>query len=492
VTDLLSRATLSRLPQHVRKPSFDGSELETGIVHLGVGAFHRAHQAVYTDDVLQFGDRRWGTVGASLRAADTCNALRAQDYVYTVAEADHAGERLRIVSALQGLHVAPENPEALLSAMSLPSVKIISMTVTEKGYCHDPATGDLNENHREIQHDIAHPSTPRSAPGYIAKAIKMRKEAMLAPFTVLCCDNLPANGHIVRNVVSRLGALQDPELGAYIAETIAFPSTMVDRIVPATTDQDRDRIAMSLGLRDNWPVVTETFSQWVIEDNFPSGRPDWAATFVSEVKPYEIMKLRLLNGAHSCIAYLGCLSGYETVSDAMQDANLATFVKRLMDEEVTPTLTLPMGADVESYKAALLGRFRNPALRHRTWQIATDGSQKLPQRLLGTARDRLKTGAPIDCLALGVAAWMRYVTGFDEQRQPIDVRDPLSIELRKRADAAGLVADRLAPALLGVDAIFGKDLAASPTFTKAVTKALDQLITRGARQTLALYGKRPV
>ena len=284
--------------------------------------------------------------------------------------------------------------------------------------------------------------------------------------------------------------MQNQDLGQYISNTVAFPLTMVDRIVPATADADREKIGTALGFDDRWPVMTEDFTQWVVEDHFPAGRPDGAATFVSDVGSYETMKLRLLNGSHSCIAYLGYLSGYETVSDAMQDVNLAGFVKRLMDAEATPTLALPAGADVESYKSALIKRFHNPSLRHRTWQIAMDGSQKLSQRLLGTIRNRLKLSAPIDCLALGVAAWMRCVTGTDEKRNPIDVCDPLSTELRKRAEMSGLFAGRLAPALLGIEGIFGKDLPANPTFTAAVTNALDQLIKHGARQTLATQGEQ--
>jgi fructuronate reductase len=480
----LSSATLAQLPQQVRKPQHDMAQLQTGIVHLGVGAFHRAHQAVYTDDVIQSGDWRWGIVGASLRAADTRDALRPQDWLYTVAEADQSGERLRIIGSLKDVVVAPESPAALISAMCQPSVKIVSMTVTEKGYCHDPATGELNESHPDVQHDLANAATPRSAPGFIARAIELRRKGNLAPFTVLCCDNLPANGHTVRKVVSRLGALQNPDLGKHIKNEIAFPSTMVDRIVPATTDQDRTRIAAALGVQDDWPVMTEGFTQWVVEDHFLSGRPDWAATFVSDVAPFETMKLRLLNGSHSCIAYLGYLAGYETVASAMQDKDLARFVRRLMDEEAAPTLKVPSGTEVEGYKTALINRFHNPALRHRTWQIAMDGSQKLPQRLLGTARDRLKSGASIDCVALGVAAWMRYVTGVDEKGQPIDVRDPLRDELRRRADSAGLVASQLAPALLGIEKIFGTDLAANHKFVGAVTSALDHLITHGASNTL--------
>ncbi len=480
----LSRATLSLLPEHVRKPNPHLSRLETGIVHLGAGAFHRAHQAVYTEDVIQSGDLRWGTVGASLRAADTRDALKPQDWLYTVAESDQSGERLRVIGSLQELLVAPESPDALIAAMCQPSVKIISMTVTEKGYCHDPATGELNEDHPDIRHDTTNPSTPRSAPGFIARAIKLRHTNGLAPFAVLCCDNLPSNGHTVRKVVARLGALQDHELGRYIKDSIAFPSTMVDRIVPATTDDDRNRVATALGLQDNWPVMTEAFTQWVVEDDFPAGRPDWAAMFVSDVGPFETMKLRLLNGSHSCIAYLGYLAGHETVAAAMQDQDLARFVKRFMNEEATPTLVVPTGTDVAGYKTALINRFRNPSLRHRTWQIAMDGSQKLPQRLLGTARDRLKSSASIDCIALGVAAWMRYVTGKDEKNQPIDVRDPLRDELRRRADAAGLVASQLAPALLGIEKIFSKDLAEDERFVRSVTTSLDKLIKHGAGHTL--------
>jgi fructuronate reductase len=242
-----------------------------------------------------------------------------------------------------------------------------------------------------------------------------------------------------------------------------------------------------MGLEDAWPVVTEAYNNWVVEDNFPQGRPAWDATFVTDIKPFELMKLRLLNGAHSSMSYLGYLAGRETIADCMQDEALAAFVAHLMHVEVTPTLMVPPGADIESYKQALLRRFRNPGLRHRTWQIAMDGSQKLPQRLLGTIRDRLKAGAPIDALALGVAAWMAYVTGIDEKGQAIDVRDPLRDELRARADAAGRNAAKLSTALLGVEKIFGRDLPANTTFTTAVTRALDSLFTRGSKATYTTF-----
>lgn len=469
----LSRATAG-LP-------YDPALVDIGIVHLGVGAFHRAHMADYTDAVLRQGDLRWGIMGASLRSPETRDALAPQDYLYTLAESDEAGERCRIIGALRGVLVAPEDPQALIEAMCLPSVKIVSLTVTEKGYCHDPATGALNERHPDIIHDLANPERPRSAPGFLVEALRARKARGLPPFTVLCCDNLPANGRTVRKVITRLAHLRSPALGDYVAEHVAFPATMVDRIVPATTDADRARIAAATGLEDAWPVVTEVYNNWVIEDHFPQGRPDWSATFVSDIQAFELMKLRLLNGAHSTMAYLGYLASHETIADCMRDEALAHLVAHLMHEEVTPTLTVPPGADIEAYKQALLRRFRNPGLRHRTWQIAMDGSQKLPQRLLGTIRDRLKAGQPIGALALGVAAWMRYVTGIDEKGQAIDVRDPLRDMLRAKADQAGPDAARLTPALLTIEQVFGSDLPANAAFTTAVTTALDSLFSKGSR-----------
>ena len=487
----LGTAALSGLPAAVARPRYDRSAVATGIVHLGIGAFHRAHQAVCTDDVLAAGDRRWGILGASLRSPDTRDALVPQDGLYTLSVRDSDGESLRVVGSVQDVLVGPENLAALLDALCRPSVAIVSLTVTEKGYCHDPATGRLVETHPDIVHDLAHPEAPRSAIGILARAIARRRAEGLAPFTPLCCDNLPANGRTLHRILSRFAALVSPDLGAYVEGEIACPETMVDRIVPATTDEDRARIAAALGVEDAWPIVTEPFLQWVIEDRFLSGRPAWeaaGATLVSEVAPYEMMKLRLLNGSHSSLAYLGYLSGCETVAAAMAEPGIAAFVAALMADS-TPTLTLPPGADVDGYKRSLIDRFRNTALKHRTWQIAMDGSQKLPQRLLGTIRDRLARGLPVDRHALGVAAWMRYVSGTDEAGKPIDVRDPLAAEFATLAREAGPVADRLAPALLGVRAVFGDDLPGHPQFRAAVTRALDALYRQGAKATAAEYAR---
>jgi len=487
----LSLASLPALPASIRRPAYDVAATRVGVVHLGVGAFHRAHQAVYLDDRLDAGETGWGVLGASLRSGDTRDALGPQDGFYAVMVRSGDGTRARVVGALRGLVVAPEAPEALLRAMTDPAVRIVSLTVTEKGYCHDPATGALREDHPDIRRDLGTPRAPVSAPGYLVEALRRRREAGTPPFTVLTCDNLPANGRTVRRVISDYAALVDPDLGAWVAGEVACPATMVDRIVPATTDAERAAAREALGVEDAWPVVAEPFTQWVVEDRFPLGRPrleEAGAQLVADVAPYELMKLRLLNGSHSTLAYLGYLAGYETVSDVMADPAFARLVAGLMADEVAPTLAAPAGADLPGYQRSLLERFRNPALRHRTWQIAMDGSQKLPQRLLGTIRDRLGAGAPFDRLALGVAAWMRYVAGVDEAGRPIDVRDPLRDRLRALADAAGSDAARLAPALMGVREIFGDDLPADPRFRAAVTGALERLFAGGAAATVRAGG----
>lgn len=478
----LSPKTLSGLPARIERPAYDRSRLQPGIVHLGIGAFHRAHQAVYTDSVLNAGDLRWGIVGASLRSPGTRDALAPQDGLYTVAARDGTGERLRVVGSVAGLLVAPEDPEALLTALTRPEVKIVSLTITEKGYCHAPATGALDEAHPDIAHDLAAPQRPRSAIGFIVEAIARRRAAGLDPFTLLSCDNLPANGRTLKRVATRFAELREADLGRFVAGEIACPATMVDRIVPATTDADRAAVAERLGVADAWPVVTEPFSQWVIEDDFPAGRPEWeraGATFVTDVDAYEVMKLRLLNGSHSTLAYLGYLAGHETVADAMAAPGFAALIRGLMDEEVSPTLPSLPGIDLAAYKADLLARFRNPALRHRTWQIAMDGSQKLPQRLLATIRQRLGAGAPFSRLALGVAGWMRYAAGVDEGGAPIDVRDPLATIIRARTQGARSAAD-LATVFFGLEQVFGTDLPARQEFRDAVEAALHHLLKEGA------------
>jgi fructuronate reductase len=488
-TPRLCAATLPRLSALVARPAYDRAALRAGIVHLGLGAFHRAHQAAYNEEVLNAGNHAWGAVGVSLRNPQTRDALVPQDNLYTLALRDGAGETLRIIGGFVACLVAPEDPGGLLSIMAAPETRIVSLTVTEKGYCHNPATGELDELHPDIVHDLAAPQRPRSTIGFIVEALARRRLARLKPFTLLSCDNLPANGETLRRVVTRYAELCDADLGKFIADEVAFPSTMVDRIVPATTQADRNAIAAATGLYDSWPVVAEPFSQWVIEDRFCAGRPDWdraGAMFVNEVAAFELMKLRMLNGSHSTLAYLGYLAGCETVAETMSAPGFAGLIEDLMDREAAPTLPALPGLDLAAYRQDLIARFRNPALRHRTWQIAMDGSQKLPQRLLNTIRARLAVGAPFARLALGVAAWMRYAAGVDEKGRPIDVRDPLAARIRDVTRGA-----RSAPAIvaayLDLASVFGADLPADPRFREAVTAALARLLERGAARTVAEF-----
>src|SRR5438128_1036081 len=477
----LSDAKLDRLPSQIRRPAYDRSRVTPGIVHLGIGAFHRAHQAVVIDDLLAGGATEWGIVGASLRSSETRDALAPQNCLYTLAVRSGAGTDHRIIGSVLATEVAKEKPGPLITRLASPATRIVSLTVTEKGYWHTPQTGDLDEYHPDIIHDLQNPGTPRSAIGFLVAALARRRIAGAAPFTVLSCDNLSANGHTIGRIVTQVAAWRPPILVKWIEAEVAFPSTMVDRIVPETTDLDRSEVSTALGMTDAWPVVTEPFTQWIVEDRFPAGRPDFARAgvqLVSDVTPFEHMKLRLLNASHSALAYLGYLAGHETIAATMTDDRFATFARGVM-EESAPTLSMPAGTDLAGYSAALLQRFANPALHHRTWQIAMDGSQKLPQRLLGTMQDRLRLGLPIDTHALAVAGWMRYVTARDENGRTIDVRDPLAADLAAIAAKAGPVAERLAPALLQVRSIFG-ELGADPRLRSAVTRALARLYEVGA------------
>lgn len=490
MSSILNTQQLTNLPREVRCPCYDRNALPIRMIHLGVGAFHRAHQAYYTEALLNAGEGDWGILGVSLRHATVADTLAAQDGLYTVVERDGEQERLQVVGSLRETLYAGADPGALVQRMADPRISVVSLTVTEKGYCHDPATGRLHWHHPDIVHDLAHPHAPRSAVGFLVAGLWARQRAGDPPFTVLCCDNLPHNGRMVAGLVDELARYHDAALADWIQARGAFPGTMVDRIVPATTEADRASLASRLGMRDEAAVVCEPFTQWVIEDRFAGPRPAWervGAQLVEDVAPFETMKLRLLNGSHSTLAYLGYLAGFETISETVADPAFQQLVVRLMSQELAPTLTIPADVDLSAYQAALLQRFANRALHHRCWQIAMDGSQKLPQRLLAAARERLQNNQPVELIALGVAGWMRYVTGVDEQGGAIDVRDPLAEKLAQRTRALRGDAVALAEALLAEQAVFGEDLAWDENFREAVESALESLLRLGARATVARY-----
>ncbi|HEY0660215.1 MAG TPA: mannitol dehydrogenase family protein [Lysobacter sp.] len=489
IASRLDHAALAHLQGRASLPAYDRTHARAGVVHLGIGAFHRAHQAVYFDDLLARGRDGYAVVAASLRSDEVARRLLPQHCLYGVLSLAEGECNYRVIGAVREVCVAPEAPKALLSHLCAPQTALVTLTVTEKGYCHRPADGTLDFDHPDIRHDIAHPEAPRSAVGLLATALCRRLAVGVAPPAVLCCDNLPHNGRLLARLVTALVAARGQHaLARRIAAEVRFPCSMVDRIVPATAATHRALVQEHYGIDDHGLVVTEPFSQWVIEDAAEVLHPlgEVGAVLVRDVAPFETMKLRLLNGSHSALAYLGYLAGCEYVADAMAVPGMEALVTRLMDEETTPTLQVPGDFDLAGYKQQLRERFRNPALLHRTWQIAMDGSQKLPQRLLGTTRERLAAGAPVNALALAVAAWMRYVGGIDERGEAIDVRDPMAGRLAARVAAQGGNAKATVDALLAVEEVFAPELAQDPRWRKALVTQYTRLQQRGAREAVLM------
>ncbi len=485
----LGLAVLPALPAAVARPAYDPADVTVGILHLGLGAFHRAHQAVYTDDVLG-SDPRWGICGVSLKTPRAIEALAAQDGLYTLLTRTSDGISARVIGALRQTMFAGAERAALVARLEDPRITVVTSTVTEKGYCHDPATGALNEAHPDIAHDLAHPDAPESAIGILVAGVAARRAASAGPLTFVCCDNLPHNGRMVEALVHAFARRRDPSLAAWIRDNIAFPSTMVDRIVPATTAADVAEAERQTGVHDAAPVTAEAFGQWIIEDRMVAARPRWedaGAQFVADVAPFELMKLRLLNGSHSTLAYLGFLMGHEFVWQASRDPLLATLIERQMAEEIVPTLVRPPGIDLAVYCGQLLERFRNAALPHRTRQIAMDGSQKMPQRLLATIRERLAAGAPVTHLTLAVAGWIRYASGSDERGAAIDVQDPLADAFREIVRDAGGDPGPVADGFLDLASVFGHDLVAHYAFREAVRGHVIALFRDGTQVTLARH-----
>jgi fructuronate reductase len=459
------------------RPTGDGA---TGIVHLGLGAFHRAHQAVYLEQYLALKGGDWSICSANIRANQTpVDQLTAADCRYPVVEYRSREQAcVREIRAIREALFAGSDAgrETLLQRLAAPATRIVTLTVTEKGYYLEPSVARLRLDDPAIQHDLARPQSPKTAPGLLLEALDRRRLAGIAPFTVLSCDNMPHNGRRTRAAVLALARHRSPELHDWIETGVCFPGSMVDRIVPAMAAEDFSRLASELDCREPAAVICESFSQWVVEDNFSLGRPDWdivGVQMVADVTPFETMKLRMLNGSHSLLAYLGPLAGYQTVAQAMQDPAIRNFLHHYMLHEAVPTLEAIECTELQAYATRLLQRFANDSLQHQLRQIAMDGSQKLPQRWLDGCKILLDAEQPVACTALGIAAWIRHVQ--QAQAEQRELNDPLAPRLLALAERHRDQPQQLLAAFLAQDDIFAPALAANSRFQEALTRAWNAL-----------------
>lgn len=476
----LGPALLDRLPPEVARPAYDRAAVTAGIAHLGVGAFHRCHQAEFADDLLGLRPGPWGIVGINLRPPDLGPTLGAQSGLYTRLCRSGDAVEPRVVGSILRVVDAQQDPAPALDVLADPAIHVVTLTVTEKAYCHEPATGRLDEGLPEVAADLAGLDRPRSLPGVIARALEIRRERHGRPLTLVSCDNVPGNGAILERAVMAI-ADRRPGLARWIGANAAFPSTMVDRIAPATTAADIAEVEASFGYRDEAVAVGEPFRQWVIEDRFAGPVPPWdraGAVFAADVTPFEHLKMRVLNGAQTALACLGALAGHVHTSDAIADPVLARFVERMLLRETLPTLAPVPGIEPAAYVAESLARLRNTAIRHRTHQIATDTSRKIVQRLLNPALERLRRGEDATHLALATAAWIAYaLRGSETFGHAWQVDDPEAARIAGIAARLGRDPEALAGAILSLDGVFPPDLAARPAFRGAVAAALPELLS---------------
>jgi mannitol 2-dehydrogenase len=481
----LRAGTIGQLPASVDVPRYVLAQRRAGIVHLGLGGFHRAHMACYTHALMQQDPAAlgWSIIGAGLLPNDRrmAESLGPQDGLYTLVERGGSGETVSVIGSIAAVIHAADSSATLLETIARPDVRIVSLTVTENGYCLNPATRQFDPENALIRADLATPDTPHSAIGIIVEAYRRRMQAQQPAFTALSCDNIQHNGNVLRAAVLALALLRDPALAAWIETHAAFPNTMVDRITPVTAASDVEYLERAYGIADRWPVFCEDFSQWVIEDRFVAGRPAWenaGAQFVPDVTPYEMMKLRLLNGSHLAVAALGRLAGYTYIHEAMEDALLRRLMAALMGRETGPTLPPVPGIDLAEYKRTLIARFANPAIRDTVERVNTDAPLNV---LVVPIMARLEMNGSVDLLALSLAAWIRRVRGVDEQGQPIDIRHPLAALLRQKAEEGG---PDPAP-VLSIVLLFGS-LGDDPRLTVPLRRWLGALYEIGTRRTLEL------
>ncbi len=480
----LSDRTLAQLPAAVSTPDYDRSTLRPGIVHFGVGGFHRAHQAVYLDELARHGHTDWGTVGVGLHSREIGEVLAAQDRLYTVVERGAEGDDTRVVGTMTRYIYGPEAPEAALEALTDPCTRVVSLTITGTGYRIDAHTGEFDADDIHVASDLEDPGTPETVFGYLVEALHRRRQAGLPPFTVLSCDNMQHNGSAARTAVVSFARLRDPDLADWIDRNVTFPSSMVDRITPTTSPEDRDAVAATTGVDDRWPVITEPFRHWVIEDSFCNGRPPLeqvGVQFVDDITPYETVKTRLLNAGHSAIAHLGYLAGHRTTAEVMADPVFRAYLTRMMAEEIAPGLPEPEGIDLIEYQRALLERLANPHMADELARLCRRGSTKIPNYVLPSVSAAMDQDRPHQLLCLAVAGWLRYLRGTDYAGEEVPVQGPRQ-DLVPKPQEAG---DDAAP-LLGEQAIFDH-LGQDPRFAQAVQRALTELAHQGPREVIEQY-----
>ncbi|MCU1569955.1 MAG: mannitol dehydrogenase-like protein [Naasia sp.] len=485
----LSASTIGSLPVDVAVPGYDRSSVTVGIVHFGVGGFHRSHQAMFVDRLMNRGEALdWGIcgVGAMHQDAGIRDVMDAQDCLYTLELKHPDGSRdLRVIGSIVQFLFAPDDPDAVIERMADPAVRIVSLTITEGGYNFDQVTGEFDVTNPAVLKDAALTSPPATVFGLVVEALARRRERGIEPFTVMSCDNIQGNGEVARRSFSAYARLRSPELGDWVESSVAFPNSMVDRITPVTTDDDRAEIADRLGVTDAWPVVAEPFEQWALEDHFPLGRPAFervGVQVVEDVEPYELMKLRLLNATHQGMCYLGYLAGYRYAHEASADPAIAQFLLDYMDFEATPTLRPVPGVDLAGYKRMLIERYRNPEVRDTLARLCAESSDRIPKWLLPVVREQLATGGPVRNSAAIVASWARYVEGVDDQGAPITVVDRLRDELVPLAQSQR----ENILAFLQNRSLFG-DLAENDRFTTEYRAALESLFENGAQATVEAY-----
>jgi mannitol 2-dehydrogenase len=484
----VSSAGLLEAAKTAAVPLYNRAALRAGIIHIGVGNFHRSHQAVYLDDLFNLGEGHdYALVGAGVRAADEemRQKLKAQDWLTTVVEQEADQSSARVTGAMID-YIKPGDTEALLAALADPAIKIASLTITEGGYYINSATGKFDTEHPDIKHDASDLNHPKTVFGLLLAGLIRRRAKGIAPFTIMSCDNIPHNGAVTRNSVMGLAELADAELAKWVKANVAFPNGMVDRITPATSDRERAMLEKDFGLLDSWPVFCEGFKQWVLEDNFPAGRPALekvGVQFVKDVSPFELMKIRILNGGHAVIAYPAALMDIHFVHEAMENPLVAGFLRKIEQDEIIPTVPPVPDTDIQDYFKLIIRRFSNPKIGDTIPRLCLDGSNRQPKFIIPTIADRLSAGKSVTGLALESALWCRYCYGETDSGKPIAPNDPSAWD---RLQAASKLAKDNSPAWLAMHDIYA-DTAKSGAFADAFDAALKALWKNGTKETLTRY-----